>query len=300
MSLGTGQSAELWTYWVSGWAQQRGRGVTPHQCPASADQGTVHTSPNLGSGTPGARDTPGAQNTSSRLLNPCEFPIAEEALARCPKTLERLIMTYSSDGSYRRYFQPSHFCCKSCIYLFSAFYFSVSYCCFLNSSQAPGGQQLGKYFCLRVAQGDGSEGAGGRAPLCSAGSQNPTRVTDTVQQLSPKPEPCPRAAPVTLRLPQHGTGTGTATPAGDRDTVGPSQLFPNAAEDTEMGCCVGLRVLVWGISQLRCKPRKHSDALGRGRRIPAANATPAWSSRHGCVQRRGSRGVTRAQVGEDP
>lgn len=49
------------------WSGQRG--VTPHQCLASAGRGIVHTS-NFGSGTPGAEDTP------SRLLNPCEFPIA--------------------------------------------------------------------------------------------------------------------------------------------------------------------------------------------------------------------------------
>lgn len=92
----TGPQREVKGVW---WSATGGRGgVTPHWCMASAGQGTVHTSSIFGGGRLGAQDAP------SWLLKPCEFPIAGEALARCPKTLERLIMTYSSDGSYHRYF----------------------------------------------------------------------------------------------------------------------------------------------------------------------------------------------------
>lgn len=84
--------------------------------------------------------------------------------------------------------------------------------------------------------------------------------------------------------------------------MGPSQPFPNAADDAEMGCHVRFWGVALGFVQLRCELGKLRGALGEGRHIPAANATPAWFSRQECsriVQTGGSWGVTRAQVREE-
>lgn len=55
----------------------------PHQCLASVPQSTenVHTFSIFGSVQLGVQDMLGAQDTLSLPLNPCEFPIAGEALA---------------------------------------------------------------------------------------------------------------------------------------------------------------------------------------------------------------------------
>lgn len=53
----------------------------PHWCLALAPQSTVHTSSIFGSLQLGALDVLGAWDTPSLLLNLCEFPIAEEAVA---------------------------------------------------------------------------------------------------------------------------------------------------------------------------------------------------------------------------
>lgn len=63
------------------WSSVQSRGAMPHQCLASSPQSTVHASFIFGSVWPGAQDMLGAQDTASLLLNPCEFPVAGEALA---------------------------------------------------------------------------------------------------------------------------------------------------------------------------------------------------------------------------